>query len=136
VQFLVAAAFHGGGGLGIYFDDFSEEKIRNASILQLANKVEHFADEECAAVFPSQFPAVLRANLRDGNVYEHRVMYNRGGPENPLTTDEVKLKFKLNASRSLAETKVEGVLTQLENLDQLEDLAAIMSMLSFRDKTK
>ena len=59
------------------------------------------SDARCDEIFPQQFPAVLRATLTDGTRHEVRVDMNRGGPGNPLTSDELSAKFRINAHRKL-----------------------------------
>lgn len=98
--FAVAAALLGGGGLGLWLDDFSDENVRDPRYLELAAKVEVKASPECDAIFPRQFPAILRVRTKYGWV-EERVMANRGGPQNPLSEEELKIKFRANASRTL-----------------------------------
>jgi len=95
--FTVAAALLGGGGLGLWLDDFSDAKASDARYLALAEKVRVVADDECSRIFPNQFPAVLRITTRDGRVHEARVMANRGGPGQPLSSEELLLKFTTNA---------------------------------------
>jgi 2-methylcitrate dehydratase PrpD len=100
--FTVAAALMGnGGGLGLWLDDFSDERAGDPRYLELAAKVRCVANPECDAIFPNQFPALLRVKTRDGRWLEERVMANRGGPDNPLSEDELKTKFLLNAMRRL-----------------------------------
>lgn len=105
--FTVAAALLGGGGLGLYLDDFSDANSRDPRYLELAARVECVSDEECDAIFPNQFPAVLRIRSRDGSVLEERVRSNRGGPENPLSTEELRVKFRANATRALPPRQAE-----------------------------
>jgi len=100
--FTVAAAFLGGSGLGLSLDDFADAKVHDPRYLDLAAKVRVVGNAECDAIFPNQFPAVLRVTTRDGGVHEARVMANRGGPENPLSVDELTVKFTSNASRAMA----------------------------------
>ncbi len=104
--FTFAAAFLGGGGLGVGLDDFSDENVRDERYLSLAAKVEVVADRECDAVFPNQFPAIVRLTTLQGEVFEERVMANRGGPARPLSRDELRLKFTHNARRALRESQV------------------------------
>ncbi len=99
--FAVAAALLGGGGLGLWLDDFSDENVRDPRYLELAAKVEVKASPECDAIFPRQFPAILEVRTKGGDVLEERVMANRGGPQNPLSEEELKIKFRANASRTL-----------------------------------
>lgn len=95
--FTVAAALLGGGGLGLWLDDFTDERARDPRLLALAERVETFVDPACDDVFPRAFPAVLRIHFDDGSVEEARVMENRGGPARPLSADELRRKFELNA---------------------------------------
>lgn len=97
--FAVAAALLGGGGLGLSLEDFSDAHVRDPRYLDLAGKVRVVANAECDAVFPNQFPAVLRVQTRGGRTHEAKVFVNRGGPGNPLSVDELKVKFMANAHR-------------------------------------
>ncbi|GAC1322011.1 MAG: MmgE/PrpD family protein [Chloroflexota bacterium] len=126
--FTVATALLGGGGLGVYFDDFTDERARDPRVLALAARVHTFVDPACDALFPRQFPAVLRVSLRDGSVYEHRVMYNRGGPANPLSEDELLQKFALNAGYALTERQASDMATAISELDAATDVGALLAM--------
>ena len=123
--FTVAVALTGGGGLGVYLDDFSDERARDEALLALAARVRCVADPECDALYPRALPGVLRVTLRSGETREHRVRENRGGPGRPLSADELALKFILNASRVLPGAAVERLretclaLDELGSIDQL-----------------
>jgi 2-methylcitrate dehydratase PrpD len=126
--FTVATALLGGGGLGVYFDDFTDERARDARILSLAEKVETFVDADCDRVFPREFPAVLRVHFRDGRVIEKRVMHNRGGPRNPLSDAELHAKFRLNAERVLSPPQAETLADAVWSLDRASDIQRLMAL--------
>jgi len=105
--FTVAAALLGGGGLGLWLDDFSDANAEDPKYLALAEKVHCVAESECDAIFPNQFPAVLRIKTYGGETLEERVLANRGGPGNPLSVEEIKIKFFANASRSVDPDRAE-----------------------------
>ena len=111
--FTVAAAFLGGGGLGLWLDDFSDEKVADPRYLALASKVTCVADAECDAIFPDQFPGILRVKTRDGRLHEEKVLANRGGPANPLSVAELKIKFMANAQRTLDRESSEALARSL-----------------------
>jgi 2-methylcitrate dehydratase PrpD len=115
--FTVATALVGGGGLGVSLDDFTDEDVEDPLKLDLASRVRCFADEACDRIFPNQFPAVLRIHLKSGEVREARVSRNRGGPENPLSDEELEVKFRTNAGRVLAERRVEELESALQALE-------------------
>ncbi|GIF26131.1 2-methylcitrate dehydratase PrpD [Actinoplanes tereljensis] len=101
--YTLAVALTGGGGLGVGLDDFASlEPAR----LELAAKVRVVADEKATEAFPRAFAAVLRVRTRSGEHLEHRVDGSRGGPENPLSADEVAAKFEANAGRALSPADV------------------------------
>lgn len=123
--FVVATALLGGGGLGVYLDDFTDELAKEPARRALAAKVTCFADPECESVYPMHFPAVLRIVFRSGEVLEERVMENRGSPARPLSTEEVLEKFRLNATRLLPAReadRIASLCTRLEGLDGLGEL--------------
>ncbi len=101
--FTVAAALLGGGGLGLSLEDFTDAHVQDRRYLDLAAKVRVVASAECDAIFPNQFPAVLRVTMRSGAVHEAKVLVNRGGPQNPLSVDELKVKFLANTQRVMPE---------------------------------
>ncbi|MFI6322824.1 MmgE/PrpD family protein [Nonomuraea sp. NPDC050556] len=120
--YTVAAALAGGGGLGLSLDDFARlDPVR----LALAGRVRCVADERASAIFPTAFAAVLRVRLRDGSVLEHRVDSSRGGPEHPLTAEELSRKFRANAARALPEAQVEALDRAVRDLPTRTGLSAL-----------
>lgn len=111
--YTIAAALTGGGGLGVFHEDFTDEAARDPRRLALAAKVRCVADAACDRIFPHQFPAVLRVSTADGAHHQVRVNVNRGGPQNPLSSEELAEKFRLNAA---------WVLTS-DDADRVSDLA-------------
>jgi 2-methylcitrate dehydratase PrpD len=134
--FTVATALVGGGGLGVSLDDFTDEDVEDPIKLDLASRVRCFADEECDSIFPNQFPAVLRVRLKNGEVRESRVSHNRGGPENPLSDEELEVKFRTNASPVLAEQRVEELESALQALEGSDGVGGVMRLAGTRDSVR
>jgi 2-methylcitrate dehydratase PrpD len=107
--YTIAAALLGGGGLGVFHEDFTDAAAADPQRLAIAGKVDCVADERCTADFPRQFPAVLTAYLSDGSAMTERVSQNRGGPSNPLSPEDLTTKFSLNARRSVSSATAERV---------------------------
>jgi 2-methylcitrate dehydratase PrpD len=126
--FTIAAALLGGGGLGVSFDDFTDERARDPERLALAAKVHTFVDGACDRLFPRQFPAVVRIELEDGTVHEERVMANRGGPGNPLTDDELRLKFRLNAGAVLTAEQADRLAEAILALGGADEVGQIVAL--------
>ena len=124
--FTVASALVGGGGLGLYLDDFTDELARDPLRLSLAAKVTCVPDAECDAIFPNRFPARLSVTTADGATHEQFIGSSRGGLEAPLTDDELGLKFELNAARAVPAQQAEALRAAVADLDRSPDLQAIV----------
>jgi len=122
--FTFAVALVGGGGLGVYLDDFSDAAVRDPRLLSLAARVRCHADPECDRLFPVALPTIARVALRGGGRREIAVLANRGGPQRPLSDQELALKFELNAARSLDHVAVQRLSEALERLVECEDVAS------------
>jgi len=99
--YTVASALLGGGGLGVYLDDFTQDAFTDPRRIALAEKVQVVVDERATQIFPEAFAAVVRVTMDDGTVIEERRDSSRGSEEYPLSRDEHRQKFALNASRAL-----------------------------------
>lgn len=128
--YTVAAALLGGGGLGVFHEDFTDEAAADPDRLALAAKVRCVPDARCDEIFPHQFPAVLRVRVRDGGVLEARVDANRGGPGNPLSPGELATKFRLNAARRVPESRAGRITDLVYGLAEVDDLASLTSLLA------
>jgi 2-methylcitrate dehydratase PrpD len=114
--YTVARALLGGGGLGVYLDDFTDATFSDRRVVELAAKVRCVADERASDIFPRAFAAVLRVQTTEGQLHEHRVDSSRGGPEHPLSRSDLLVKFRLNAGRALPTGQVEALVEAVEAL--------------------
>lgn len=124
--YTVAAALLGGGGLGLYLDDFSPEAFTNTARRELATRVQVVADATCDEEFPKAFSAVLRIRTVDGRRWEHRVSSSRGSAEHPLSAAELALKFELNAGRVLSPEDVYPLAADLRGLALRRTVAGLL----------
>jgi len=128
--FAVAAALLGGSGLGVHFEDFTDERARDPRYLSLASKVTTFIDPTSDQVFPNSFAAVVRVHLRDGRLVEKRVMENRGGPKRPLSRDELRLKFTTNAKGAISADEADEIANLIFALDRGGPVTELTSKLA------
>jgi 2-methylcitrate dehydratase PrpD len=105
--YTIAAALMGGRGLGLGLDDFTDDLVVEEERRILMAKVDVVEDPECTNIFPDQFPATLSVRTNGGAELTARVMANRGGPERPLSDEELAIKFRDNAKRALCESTVD-----------------------------
>ncbi|HEX9710960.1 MAG TPA: MmgE/PrpD family protein [Actinomycetota bacterium] len=125
--YTVVAALLGGSGLGLGLDDFTDALAHDPRRCALMALVDVVADRECDAIYPMQFPAILRVRTRDDRELLERVMTNRGGPDRPLSDDELRIKFRDNALRVLDEQTASEIADACAGLD---DLASVEQLLA------
>jgi 2-methylcitrate dehydratase PrpD len=123
--FTFAAALHGGGGLGLSLDDFSDERAHDPTLRKFMTRITVSANAECDTIFPHQFPAVVRVRTKDGRELITKVLANRGGTERPLTLKELSVKFSNNASRVLKPSAVTQVQQAVSELQDMTDLSPL-----------
>ncbi|MDQ4130389.1 MAG: MmgE/PrpD family protein [Actinomycetota bacterium] len=127
--FTVATTFVGGGGLGVSLEDFTDEAVNDGLKLDLASRVRCVPDDECDRIFPNQFPAVLRVRFRSGEVRGSRILHNRGGPDNPLSDEELEVKFRTNAGQVLPAERAEELWNALRSLGGSATLEGVVALM-------
>lgn len=125
--YTVAAALFGGSGLGVALEDFSDEKFTAEDRRALMSRIRVVADPECDAIFPDQFPAILRVTLADGHQLEERVLSTRGGPQRPLSVAEIRRKFTDNVSQHVTPEASQRLSSVIDDPMALADPAMLMT---------
>src|SRR5690606_23318936 len=114
--YTVAAALFGGGGLGLGLGDFTDELAQDPARRDLMAKVTVVPDERCEAIFPSQFPGILTVRTHGGDTLVNEVLVNRGGPQNPLSDEELAVKFRDNVTGLLPDADRESLILGTSSL--------------------
>lgn len=113
------------GSVGL--DAYDEEAIADGRVLSLARRVRY--EVVPFATFPKAFPGGARIALRDGRVLEAELLYQRGGPENPMSAEEVRAKFQANARLALGEESVERLERAVLALEGIDDARRVFTAL-------
>jgi 2-methylcitrate dehydratase PrpD len=93
LQYSTAAMLvKGSVGLATY----TPEALADERVLGLARKVRYETKEY--ASYPAAFPGGVRIALRDGRTLEADFPYQLGAPENPMSEEQVRAKFRENAA--------------------------------------
>jgi 2-methylcitrate dehydratase PrpD len=125
LQYSTAAMLvHGRVGVQSYTD----EAIADPRVLSLAAKVRYEPREYGS--YPAAFPGGVRIRTKDGRTLEADFPYQRGGPENPMTVDEVRAKFRGNASLALGDSALESLEEAVLSLEAQDDLRAVFAGLA------
>ncbi|MDP9821867.1 MmgE/PrpD family protein [Nocardioides massiliensis] len=126
--YALVAGLLGGGGLGVALSDYTDALAQDPQRRALMAKVDVVADPECDEIFPHQFPAKVVAELTDGRTEHVAILANRGGPQRPLSDEELAVKFRENASGELAGPVVNDIEVRLRDLRSMTSLDELMSL--------
>lgn len=127
--YAVAAGLIGGSGLEVGLDDYTDALATEPLRQAIMHKVTVLPDDECTAIFPHQFPAKLRAFLRNGEVVQEKVLTTRGGKGRPLSFDELSEKFADNALRTLPLAQTERITAHCRSFDDIENISSMLKPL-------
>ena len=97
-------------------DQFTLEQVRSPTIHQMMSKVTLVKDFRLEETFPREWPARVVIALANGQKYEKLVRYPKGDPENPLTWEEMSLKFRSLAGRVLSAERCNHLIEQIATL--------------------
>lgn len=106
---------------------FQPDRFRDAAVRAVMDKVEIVADEELTKLYPEKFPARVAVTMQDGATFHGEMHYPKGDPNNPLSDDELRAKFRANAAGFAGDT--DALLETVENLARLPNLSALTSRL-------
>ncbi len=115
-------------------DSFAPKRIREARVLSLAARVRHVVDP--ASAFPRVFPGGVKIGLRGGRVVEAYEPANRGCPENPLSPDDIRAKYRDNARRVLPAAAVARLEAAIERFERVTDVAQVMALCRVRAEAR
>ena len=74
-------------------------------------------------------PCRVTLRLKNGQTYSREVQHSKGGPEAPMTADELKGKFTDCARQTLSESSTQRVSDYLDQLDTLKDIRPLCQLL-------
>ncbi|TNC45322.1 MmgE/PrpD family protein [Mumia zhuanghuii] len=128
--YAVVAGLLGGGGLGTGLDDYTDALAQDPVRRALMAKVDVVPDERCDAIYPHQFPAVVTLHTTSGEVLVEEVLTNRGGPQRPLTDDELAQKFRDNVAGRVSDVDADAVRRDIHALETCPRVDDVLSRLS------
>jgi len=118
---LSHAAHHG----SVRLSAFEPQRLAQAPLRALMQKVELIADPALTAAFPKQRAARVAITLDDGRTVEAFAPYRRGDPEAPLSDAELDAKFTELAAPVIGAQAARALLDKLWRIDEsrVADLA-------------
>ena len=108
--------------------EFEDDVVRDPQILSVASRVGYELD--ATIDYPRQFVGHLRARLKDGRVVEEWQDHPRGGPDSPMSREEIESKLRGNASLVMSGDRVSQVIRNVMRLDAEPNLLNLTQSLT------
>ena len=113
----------------VFIDAFTESAVRDPNVLKLAERIQMRLDNNLPSRDLGSRPCRVTLRLKNGQTYSREVQHSKGGPEAPLTADELKGKFTDCARQTLSESSTQRVSDYLDQLDTLKDIRPLCQLL-------
>jgi 2-methylcitrate dehydratase PrpD len=127
MPYCVAVALLDGA---VKINSFSEQAVADDHVRSLMRKIRMYVapeiDDDWTADDPR--PVVVAICMKDGREYKKRVDYPRGMPQNPLTQQDLELKYRDCTASVLSESNMGQSLEMLKDLGRLSDVHQLMSL--------
>jgi aconitate decarboxylase len=112
-----------------FIDEYSDDKLLDPTIIDLANRIEVYVDPELDAREKHQMRAVrVTVTTKDGAEHFYEQTYRSGHWRNPMSEEMLKDKFRDLASRVLTADAVNEIERVIDNLENEEAPAAKLGL--------
>ena len=79
--------------------------------------------------YPAKRTTIVEVATKGGKRFTHRLDFAKGEPENPLSPSELEEKFHFMSCRVLDEESRHQMITLLNRLEAVDDIADLYSLL-------
>jgi 2-methylcitrate dehydratase len=97
---------------------FREERVRDQSLIPIMDKIKVVANEEFEGLFPKFQPSRVTITTNDGKSYSTRVDVPKGDPRDPMTEEEIAVKFNALGGDVIGKDQCEKLRKCIMNLDK------------------
>lgn len=108
---------------------FTDEKVLDPKAQELLSRVEFVHPEGLTGMEVLTMPEAVTIKLKDGRELSHEVAIPKGDPPNPMTEEELALKYRDCASFVLSPQETQKSLEMVSHLEDLKDITQLMELL-------
>ena len=112
-----------------YVEQFTEARIKEPQVCELASRVRVEIDPEMEAVYPRLYAGKVTVVTKGGKRITKRVDYSKGAPENPLSKEDIEQKFLSLAGAAIGRAQSESLLIDVNRALDAETIAPLAGRL-------
>ena len=110
-------------------EQYTEERIKDPSVLALAEKVEVVKDDGLDALYDEKWPAIVEVQTTDGRLLTTRRDLMKGEPEDPVSDPELKRKFTSLATDAVSADRAEEIWRTVFRLEEMKSVSPLVNLL-------
>jgi 2-methylcitrate dehydratase PrpD len=110
-------------------DIFTDTAVRDQNVLKLAERVQMKLDDNLKKADLGGRPCRVTIRLKNGQTLSREAQHARGGPEFPMTEEELRGKFAECARQAIDDSGIARALDYIEKLDALTDIQPLCEIL-------
>lgn len=107
---------------------YRDENLKDQKILETMKKVKVELDPRAEEIYPEKTVAIVELFTKRQHFAE-RVDYPKGDPENPMTAEETRGKFRYLASYVLKQRRIERTIEIINNLERIGNMTELTEFL-------
>lgn len=118
---------------GLSLEEFTDAKLHSEEILNLAARVKTILTPEFDQGPMDVKPQVVEIVMGDGKVFNEKVVYPKGNPNNPVSSEELVAAFRGMASyaaKPLSGAKIDDAVALALRLEEVDDVAVLAKLLT------
>src|SRR5256712_1968280 len=109
--------------------EFPPAMVAAPRVRALMQRVAHARDPELEQHFPREWPAWASIELHDGHKVSTTVRYPKGDPQNPLSWDELLVKYRELGRSVLPEDQLDALSQRVRYVESAPDVAPLWRLL-------
>jgi 2-methylcitrate dehydratase len=104
--------------------------LKDDRIFSVIDKFKVIADPEFEKLFPEKQAVHVTVKTTEGKSFELRMDYPKGDPREPMTQEDLDMKFRALASSCMSDKRIEEIKTALFDFDKAARLNEVMALLT------
>ncbi len=107
---------------------FKEERVMDKSLIPVMDKVKVVANTEFEALFPKFQPSRVTITTTSGKSHAVRVDVPKGDPRDPMTEDEISVKFHALGDEVIGRPQCDTLAKAIMGMDGLRDVKELVEL--------
>jgi 2-methylcitrate dehydratase len=109
---------------------FKQERIDDPALIPVMDKIKVVPNEEFESLFPKFQPSRVTVTLADGTSHQQRVDVPKGDPRDPMTEDEIAVKFNALGAEVVGQADCDALRELIMSIENETTLARLFELMT------